>query len=156
FHTTHRYSPFAVMQAALRSEPLFTLDEILTLQVFATAAVLVLAARAACRLQGHFHERHYRPAGDESGAPREPGGDRPLSWWAVKRVSEYAGRVNLWLAGGFGVVYAVYTIAGPAWPAWLGRQVFEVFDGLGGIPVVATALVVLAAVPAAYQYGLWD
>ena len=27
---------------------------------------------------------------------------------------------------------------------------------MGGIPVLATALVVLAAVPAAFQYGLWD
>ncbi|MCC6418798.1 MAG: hypothetical protein IT429_11235 [Gemmataceae bacterium] len=156
FYTVHRYSPFAVMQAALRSEPLFTLDDLLTLQLFALAAIGVLGWRAACRLQGHFHDRHYRPAVDRSGRRRAPVGERPLGWWAVKRVSEYSGRVNLWLAGGFGIVYAAYTIAGPAWPAWMGRQVFEVFDGLGGIPVVATALVILAAVPAAYQYGLWD
>jgi hypothetical protein len=30
------------------------------------------------------------------------------------------------------------------------------FDRMGGIPALATALVVLAAVPAAFQYGLWD
>ena len=83
-------------------------------------------------------------------------GDRPLSWWAVRRVSEYSGRVNLWLAGGFGVLYALYTVAGPLWPNWTGRRVFMIFDETGGVPVWATALVVLAAVPAAFQYGLWD
>jgi hypothetical protein len=38
----------------------------------------------------------------------------------------------------------------------MGRRVFVIFDQAGGIPVWATALVVLAAVPAAFQYGLWD
>src|SRR5262249_33709435 len=33
---------------------------------------------------------------------------------------------------------------------------FQVFDALGGPPGIATGLVVLAAVPAAFQYGLWD
>jgi hypothetical protein len=156
FWTVHRYSPFAVMQEALRCEPLFTLDRLLTLQLVASAAVVVLVVRAACRLQGHFHERHYLPAVDLSGRKRAVVGERPLRWWAIKRVSEYSGRVNLWLAGGFGLLYAAYTIAGPAWPGWLGRHVFEVFDRMGGIPVLSAALVVLAAVPAAYQYGLWD
>ena len=110
---------------------------------------------AASRLQGHFRDRHYSPAQDVSGQHRKAVGDRPLSWWAVKRVSEYSGRVNLWLAGGFAVLYAAYTVAGEAWPSWLGRQVFVTFDQMGGVPTLATALVVLAAVPAAFQYGLW-
>jgi hypothetical protein len=83
-------------------------------------------------------------------------GDRPLSWWAVRRVAEYSGAVNLWLASAFGVLYAVYLVAGTRWPAWLGRQAFVMFDQLGGVPAVTTALVLLAAVPAAFQYGLWD
>ncbi len=33
---------------------------------------------------------------------------------------------------------------------------FTIFDEAGGVPVWATALVVLSAVPAAFQYGLWD
>jgi len=45
-----------------------------------------------------------------------PVGDRPLAWWAVKRVSEYSGRINLWLAGGFCVLYAAYLIAESRWP----------------------------------------
>src|SRR5207248_3581622 len=39
---------------------------------------------------------------------------------------------------------------------WVGRRIFLIFEQGGGIPVMATALVVLAAVPAAFQYGLWD
>jgi hypothetical protein len=156
FQTVHLYSPFLVLQEALREPPLETLDRVLILQGLVTVAVVGLLWRASCRLQGHFHERHYLPAVDRSGGRRPPVGERPLSWWAVKRVSEYAGRVNLWLAGGFGVAYALYTLAGPDWPAYLGRRVFEIFDELGGIPVVAAGLVVLGAVPAAYQYGLWD
>jgi hypothetical protein len=118
--------------------------------------VVLLGVRGAFRLQGHFQERHYRPVLDRSARPRPAVGDRPLSWWAVKRVSEYSGRINIWLAGGFGLLYALYTLAGPHWPAWLGRQVFQMADGAGGIPALATALVVLAAVPASFQYGLWD
>ncbi len=156
FQTTHLYSPFAVMQEALREPPLQTLERLLILQALVTVASVGMLWRAACRLQGHFHERHYLPAVDRSRRRRAPVGDRPLSWWTVKRVSEYAGRVNLWLAGGFGLAYALYTVAGADWPAYLGRHVFEIFDGLGGIPVVAAGLVVLGAVPAAYQYGLWD
>src|SRR5262249_8205474 len=38
----------------------------------------------------------------------------------------------------------------------LGRRVFRVCDDVGGLPSLAAALVVLAAVPAAFQYGLWD
>ena len=74
----------------------------------------------------------------------------------MKRVTRYSGRINLWLAGGFGLLYALYTAAGPNWPAWMGQRVFQIFDRMGGVPGLATGLVVLAAVPAAFQYGLWD
>jgi hypothetical protein len=79
-----------------------------------------------------------------------------LSWWAVQRVSRFSGRINLWLAGGFCVLYALYTVAGAHWPAWMGQRVFQICDGAGGVAGLATGLVLLAAVPAAYQYGLWD
>jgi hypothetical protein len=90
------------------------------------------------------------------GEVRSPVGEWPLSWWAVKRVTRYSGRINLWLAGGFGLLYALYTAAGPNWPAWLGQRVFQIFDHLGGVAGLTTGLVILAAVPAAFQYGLWD
>src|SRR5205085_6754448 len=32
----------------------------------------------------------------------------------------------------------------------------QLFEDWGGAPMIATALVVMAAVPAAFQYGLWD
>jgi hypothetical protein len=175
FEAVHRYNPFSVLKYWLQpapseqGEPLIAGNRNLgvergawerawAVQVSALAVIGILLARAASRLHGHFQDRHYRPiAGPEEG-DRGRIGDRPLSWWAVRRVTEYAGRVNLWLAAGFAVVYAAFTVAdaGGIWPAWLGRRVFEICDLAGGIPTFATALVVLAAVPAAFQYGLWD
>ena len=77
-----------------------------------------------------------------------------MTWWAVKRVSRYSGQINVWLAGGFGLLYAAYTLASPNWPSWMGHAVFEIFDRMGGLPILATTLMVLATVPAAFQYGL--
>ncbi|HJZ94253.1 MAG TPA: hypothetical protein VKE40_25535, partial [Gemmataceae bacterium] len=108
------------------------------------------------RLKGHFHDRHYRPITDTRSVQTERIGERPLSWWAVRRVLEYSGRVNIWLAGGFGALYATYLLAGDHWPPWLGRAVFLIFERMGGAPALVTGLVVLSAVPAAFQYGLWD
>ena len=71
--------------------------------------------RAAWRLQAHFHELHYLPVADPRDAQRPAVGDRPLTWWAVKRVAGFSGRSNLWLAGGFGGLYAAYLVAGDAW-----------------------------------------
>jgi hypothetical protein len=96
-----------------------------------------------------------RPAGAPSGS-RGIIGDRPLAWWAVRRVSEYSGRVNLWLAGGFSLLYSAYVLAGTSWPDVLGRVVFLITDENGGISMLTAGLVVLAAAPAALQYGLWD
>jgi hypothetical protein len=69
---------------------------------------------------------------------------------------EYSGRMNIWLAGGFGLLYASYILLADAWPVWMGRMVFQIFEQMGGVPVISTGLVVLSAVPAAFQYGLWD
>jgi hypothetical protein len=156
FYAFHRYNPFAVVRFWLEEDTLVTWERTLAVELGALAVIGLLLVRAACRFKGHFHERHYLPAVDRSRRGRGWIGDRPLTWWAVRRVLEYSGRVNLWLAGGFGLLYAVYTLAGPHWPPWLGRRVFEIFDQVGGIAALATALVVLAAVPAAFQYGLWD
>jgi hypothetical protein len=156
FEALHRNSPFAVMQTALQTSLDATWARLVSIQLIALVVIVVLLLRTASRLKKHFDELHYRPAVDESGRIREPIGANPLAWWAVKRVSEYTGQVNLWLAGGFAILYALYTLAGTSWPPWLGRQVFEMFDRMGGIPVVTTALIVLSAVPAAFQYGLWD
>jgi len=99
FHALHRYSPFAVMQLALQGDPFTTLPSTLLLEGIALLVGLALAARAATRLQAHFHERHYLPAIDESGRQRPAVGEQPLRWWAVKRVTEYAGRsISIWRA----------------------------------------------------------
>jgi hypothetical protein len=162
-HAFHYLNPFGVMQAwmdhdyARNIPPLLVDERMLGLEVAAAVLVLLLLWRAARRLKGHFHERHYSPVRDLSGRNRGTIGNQPLAWWAVRRVTEYSGRANLWLASGVGILYAAYTVAGPNWPPWLGRMVFYIFDQqLGGIPALSTALVVLAAVPAAWQYGLWD
>ena len=151
-----RYNPFALVRFWFEDGSVPAWERMLGVQATASVLTVLLLGRTAGRLRGHFNERHH-----ESPLDRRPGasdlpGERPLTWWAVRRVTEYSGRVNLWLAGGFGILYAFYTVAGSHWPAWMGRRVFMVFDEAGGVPVWATALVVLAAVPAAFQYGLWD
>jgi hypothetical protein len=156
FRAFHAYSPFTVLRDVLRDPPEEVILRCALLQGGAVVLLGLLVWRSAVRLQDHFRDRHYLPVADVSGRHRAGVGDRPLGWWAVKRVSEYSGRVNLWLAGGFAILYAAYTVAAENWPAWLGRQVFETFDQMGGVPALATALAVLAAVPAAFQYGLWD
>lgn len=159
FKALHTYNPFAVM--AFWFDPMFVVPSVARERAVLVGGVgLVLAGllfvRGMGRLKGHFHDRHYRPMTDTRAAQTERIGDRPLSWWAVRRVMEYSGRVNIWLAGGFGVVYAAYLLAGDHWPAWMGRMVFDIFEKMGGAPALVTGLVVLAAVPAAFQYGLWD
>jgi hypothetical protein len=156
FFTFHRNNPFAIVQFSLSEDDDLAWPPARDLTVGALVAIFALLAVGAYRLQGHFHELHYRPIFDTSGRKRGEVGDRPLAWWAVKRVTQYSGRINLYLAGGFGLLYAVYTVAGPWWPAWLGRHIFLMVDRTGGIAGLATALVVLSAVPAAFQYGLWD
>jgi hypothetical protein len=163
FGAFHRYNPFAVIEYWLSPETLqkgnmlIAWDRMVGLEIGAAIIVLLLMVRAAYRLKGHFHERHYGPAVDKSRGRQKLDDDRPLSWWAVRRVTEYSGRVNLWLAGSFGCLFAIYTVAGDYWPSWMGRQVFVIFEQkMGGVPGLAAALVVLAAVPAAFQYGLWD
>jgi hypothetical protein len=156
FHALHEYNPFGVIRLAMEVPPAWAWPRVVWSLVSGLLVAALLLARAALRLHGHFQDEHYRPILRPHGGRRAPVGESPLSWWAVRRVSRYSGRINLWLAGGFGLIYAAYTIAEPVWPPWLGRQVFRIFDSIGGIPVVATALVLLAGVPAAFQYGLWD
>jgi hypothetical protein len=156
FTTFHTHNPFGTLRFWLENDVPLAWQRVAWLELLALGLLGLFLARAACRLQGHFHERHYEPVRDVSARRRPPVGERPLRWWAVKRVSEYSGRINLWLAGGFGLLYALYMVAGDRWPPWLGRRVFEMCDGVGGAAGLATALVLLAAVPAAFQYGLWD
>jgi hypothetical protein len=152
----HDYNPFSVMQFWLQHDFEVAWARMLGVELAALAVLGVLVWRASSRLEGHFHERHYEPVRDVSGEKRPEVGDRPLSWWAVKRVMEYSGGVNLWLAGGFCLLYGAYLIGGDNWPAWMGRRIFELCDGAGGVAGITAALAVLAAVPAAFQYGLWD
>lgn len=163
FKAFHFYNPFGILQYWMErhghtvGETEAAWEQFAALEVGSLLVTGVLLSRAAFRLQGHFHERHYRPITDDRPADLAGIADRPLAWWAVKRVTEYSGRVNVLLAGGFGVLYAAFIVAQDVWPSWLGQSVFLLFERkMGGLPVLATALAVLAAVPAAFQYGLWD
>jgi len=156
FRAVHVYNPFGMMQYWMDWGAGAAWEKAAWLEASAALAAGLMLARGAWRLKAHFHELHYQPIALRKGEARKPVGERPLSWWAVKRVTRYSGRINLWLACGFGVLYALYTAAGPAWPAWMGKSVFQIFDSWGGVAGLTTGLVVLAAVPAAFQYGLWD
>jgi hypothetical protein len=156
FIAFHLNNPFGVLQFWLQNDLSAAWERAAALQLGATAAAGLFLWRGAARLQGHFHELHYQPRVDRARRARRGVGDEPLTWWAVKRVSKYSGRINLWLAGGFCALYAVYLLTGAWWPAWLGKRIFEMCGGAGGAAGLAAGLVVLAAVPAAFQYGLWD
>jgi hypothetical protein len=156
FAAFHTHNPFGVLSYYLDNNFPVAWERTAAIELLGLAIVCVLLCRAARRLNAHFHELHYQPARDVSDERRPKIADAPLTWWAVKRVSRYSGRINLWLAGGFGVLYALYTVAGAYWPPWLGKSVFQICDSAGGIAALATCLVLLAAVPASFQYGLWD
>jgi hypothetical protein len=152
-----QYNPFSAIGSYLSLGDTAQAEHRLhVVHVYAALAIAACVVRATWRFKGHFHDRHYRPIAGRKQADATGIGDRPLSWWAVRRVMEYSGRLNIWIAGAFGALYALFIIAGDHWPTWLGRLVFEIFESCGGIPVFSTALVVMAAVPAAFQYGLWD
>jgi hypothetical protein len=192
FHAFHHYNPFGMMQSWMWLESNYLLgvparvleDRMFWLEAAMLPVIGLLLVRTALRLKGHFHEEHYRPAVDPTAGNRGTVGERPLSWWAVRRVTRYAGKANIWLAWGISIVYALHTIVIGwlrQWPTNEGNPVFAVLDraqvhrllyelgsylntpvfaifevSLGGIPALSAALVVLAAVPAAWQYGLWD
>ncbi len=156
FWRFHTDNPFGVMRGWMEGTPDVALGAVVQVTLIGVALAGLFLGRGAVRLSPHFHDLHYQPVRDPRGEYRPPVGEWPLTWWAVRRVAAFSGRVNLWLAGGFGLLYAAYLVAGDAWPAWLGRTVFDLCDRAGGVPALTTALVLLAAVPAAFQYGLWD
>jgi hypothetical protein len=158
FAWSHTCNPFAVMHYWLAADRVAAVaaHRMIGLEAIALAAVGLLSLRGSARLRGHFHDRHYRPLTEVTPDTLGGVGERPLAWWTVRRVMEYSGRVNIWLAGGFGFLYAAYVVAGDRWPSWMGRLVFQLVENAGGIPALAAGLAVLAAVPACFQYGLWD
>jgi hypothetical protein len=152
FHTGH---PFAVLYRIDSGDP-HALGSLALVDLLAVVVIGLAWVRSAARLESHYIERHYSPVSSEAVGRRGTMGDEPLTWWAVRRVAEYAGRVNLYLAGGTSILYAAYLVLGSYWPSWLGNRIFLVFEMNGGVATITTILIVLAAVPAAYQYGLWD
>ncbi len=113
--------------------------------------------RILFRLKPHYIDYHYGPGRGKLQGKRGTIGDWPLTWHAVRRVSRYSGLANVYLAGGFSLLFSGMLIVGPAnWPTWAGRDVLLMFEQIFGVTGIMTGLVLLAAVPAAYQFGLWD
>ncbi|MBI3407805.1 MAG: hypothetical protein HY040_05550 [Planctomycetes bacterium] len=156
FRSFHEDNPFGVIRLTMEQGPQWVWPKFVRLEIFSGILFLLLLVRGAWRLRGHFQDEHYRPVSLKEQTKRPQVGDSPLAWWAVKRVTKYSGRINLWLAGGFALLYCAYIAMESNWPIWMGKQVFVIFDRMGGVPALATAMVLLAAVPAAFQYGLWD
>lgn len=154
----HTGNPFGVVHYWLdpAREPAVAWERFAILHSILGIIVLAAAWRAASRLQGHFQDRHYAPQLTHRADELARIGDRPLSWWAVRRVMEYSGRVNLWLAIGVSLLYAARILAGEHWPPQLGNFAFLIFEQWGGPAGMATIFCVLATVPASFQYGLWD
>ena len=158
FRDFHHYNPFGVFQSMFdpNGVPWIAWERMIIAQFIALGIIVLLGLRGAFRLKGHYHDRHYTPIDSSRTDQVSLIGDHPLSWWAVRRVMEYSGRSNLWLAGGFCTLYAAYMLAGDQWPAWMGKSVFQIFEKMGGAPTLVTGMMLLAAMPAAFQYGLWD
>jgi hypothetical protein len=164
FIAFHRYNPFSLVQDWLtwndriyELRPHNVLERAFWVEGLGLLCCAIFLARAMSRLKGHFHERHYSPVTDPTGKNRGRIGFRPLAWWAARRVMEYSGRANIYVAGGFSSIYALYILFENQWPPYLGTSVFVIIEvAMGGLPGIATGLVLLAAVPAAFQYGLWD
>lgn len=154
----HDLNPFGIVRYWFANDRVdwIARERFAGLHAFALFLIFFATTRAAFRLRGHFHERHYKPIDSSRPSQLELIGDAPLSWWAVRRVMEYSGSINLWLAGGFCLIYATYIIAGEDWPPWMGRMVFQLLENWGGAPAIAAALAVMATVPAVFQFGLWD
>jgi hypothetical protein len=153
-----QFNPFGVLEYWLSPERNADIaEERMTIVLAGSLGfAILLLTRGAFRLKGHFQDLHYRPIDSRRGDESKYIGSRPLAWWTVRRVMKYSGRMNLWLAGGFGLLYAAYIMLADVWPVWMGKMVFEIFERMGGVPAISTGLTVLAAVPAAFQYGLWD
>lgn len=156
FFFFHWNNPFSIVVFLGQENTPGLLTRLLWVEGCGIAAVTFFVVRAAARLKGHYIDHHFRPLADLTDANRGHITDRPLTWWAVRRVTEYAGQINLYLAFGAAIAYSCYLVLANNWPAWLGRHVFIILEMLGGVPALCTVLFLLAAVPFAYQYGLWD
>src|SRR5207237_29685 len=64
--TFHAYSPFTVLRDVLRDSPEAILQRALLMEGIALGLLGLLTWRSACRLQGHFQDRHYLPVADVS------------------------------------------------------------------------------------------
>ncbi|MFO0937746.1 MAG: hypothetical protein U0798_14680 [Gemmataceae bacterium] len=154
----HQVNPFGLVNYFFEpgSVPEVFWERFAVLHSLVAVGVALATWRAANRLQAHFQDLNFAP--NFTNRPDELAliGDRPLDWWAVRRVMVYSGRVNLWLAGGVAILYAARILAGDSWPPQLGNLVFIIFEQWGGASGMATVLCVLGSVPAVFQYGLWD
>lgn len=158
FWAFHWNNPLALIHRRAFSceDPEALTRSLLVVNGLAMMAIVAFVARSAGRLKSHYIEIHYLPKSLNRERRRPLIGEAPLTWWAVRRVQQYSGQINVILALGAATLEASYVLLGEHWPSWMGRDVFLVFDQMGGVAGLVTGMVLLSATPAAYQFGLWD
>ncbi|MGH9677672.1 MAG: hypothetical protein ACRD36_11275, partial [Candidatus Acidiferrum sp.] len=70
FAVFHTHNPFGVMRWWLENDFVVGWPRTVFMEVVSLALLSILLIRAAWRLQGHFHERHYQPALLDKGKTR--------------------------------------------------------------------------------------
>ena len=104
--------------------------------------------RARMAARGTLPEFHYQPVAGRPSASAPTSRRRAARWRGGRSAAWPASRGASiwWLAGGFCALYAVYLLAG-VHLADLGweRRIFEMCDAAGGVTMLTTGLVLLAA-----------
>lgn len=119
---------------------------------------LVAAAltwRLAYRLRDHYVEENYGPRFRKK-EYRRPVGDHPLSWWTIRRVSRFRGRINIYLAYVTIGLFTAWMLYGEVWPPWLAYETLYMFETLGGQAMLGAFALQYALVATAFLPGLWD
>lgn len=153
--TTRYLNPFRLL-GAISSEP----GSALVLRLAVVTAVLLLVAglcfaRLVVRLRVHYEEENYYQSGGRRGSKRTIGAN-PLAWWTWRRVSQFRGRINLYLTWTTLGLYGCWMLFETHWPPWLAMSQLQMIRTLGGEALLTVAALQLAVVPMAFLNGLWD
>ena len=153
---TMRYvNPFRFLGAVGDADPASMAWRLLAVTACLALAVTLCAWRLAVRLRPHYDEENYalrRRRRRRDGAV----GNAPLSWWTRRRVSQFKGRINLYLLWFTVGLYAAWMHYEASWPPWLAVAQLMMIERLGGATLLLLASLQLAVVPIAFLSGLWD
>lgn len=111
--------------------------------------------RMACRLRHHSREENYAQRSGKQKFTRLIG-NKPLSWWTARRVSQFKGNINLYLAWATVGLFIAWMVFRDQWPYWLAQRQLYLLEVYGGAPLLAALALQMAVVPTAFLNGLWD